>query len=183
MPDWNAVFPELEWISDTSLKSRVAAVWDEATERGGWSDDEIEQIPFTLLVAAGGVTLTQHTRLVTNLCRSIAEQMKGMGGFDIDDDILIAGALLHDVGKMLEYRKDGGEVKVSKSGKLLRHPLSGMGLAMKGDLPEEVCHIIAVHSREGEGSYQSPEAVILHHADFIAFETMTAVQNAPPTGK
>ncbi len=183
MPDWNDVFPELEWISDVSLKRQVADVWEEAVKRGGWSDDEIEQIPSTLLVAAVGINLIQHTRLVTNLCRSIAEQMKGMGGFDIDDDMLIAGALLHDVGKMLEYRKDGGEVEVSRSGKLLRHPLSGMGLAMKGDLPEEVCHIIAVHSREGEGSYRSPEAVILHHADFIAFETMKAVQDAPPTGK
>jgi putative nucleotidyltransferase with HDIG domain len=183
MPDWSVVFPELEWISDASLRRKVADVWDEATQRGGWDDDEIEQIPFTLLVSAGGVTLTQHTRLVTNLCRSIAEQMKGMGGFDIDDERLIAGALLHDVGKMLEYRKDGGEVQVSRSGKFLRHPLSGMGLAMKGDLPEEVCHIIAVHSREGEGSYRSPEAVILHHADFIAFETTKAVQDAPPRGK
>ena len=183
MPDWNVVFPELEWISDASLRNRVADVWNEAVERGGWSDDEIEGIPFTLLVAAGGVTLIQHTRLVTNLSRSIAEQMKGLGGFDIDDDILIAGALLHDVGKMLEYGKEGGEVRVSRSGKLLRHPLSGMGLAAKGGLPEEVCHIIAVHSREGEGSYRSPEAVILHHADFIAFETIKAIQNAPPKGK
>lgn len=180
MPDWNAVFPELEWIADNSLREKVAGVWDEAVRRGGWSKGEIEQIPFTLLVSAGGVTLTQHTRLVTNLCRSIAEQMKVMGGFEIDDDVLIAGALLHDVGKMLEYRKESGEVKVSRSGKLLRHPLSGMGLAMKADLPEEVCHIIAVHSREGEGSYRSPEAIILHHADFISFETIKAVQNAPP---
>ena len=180
MPDWNAVFPELEWISDDSMRKKVADVWDEAAGKGGWSDDEIEKIPFTLLVSAEGVTLIQHTRLVTNICRSVAEQMKGMGGFDIDDDTLIAGALLHDVGKMLEYRKEGGEVKVSRSGKLLRHPLSGMGLATRGDLPEEVCHIIAVHSREGEGSYRSPEAVILHHADFIAFETIKAIQNAPP---
>ncbi len=183
MPEWNVVFPELEWISDESLRSSVADVWEEAARTGGWNDGDIEQIPFTLLVSAGGVTLIQHTRLVTNLCRSIAEQMKGMGGFDIDDDLLIAGALLHDVGKLLEYEKEGGEVQVSRSGKLLRHPLSGMGLAMKGGLPEEVCHIVAVHSREGEGSYRSPEAVILHHADFIAFETTKAVQNAPPKGR
>ena len=180
MSEWSDVFPELAWISDDSLREKVAGVWEEAANLGGWSGDEIEGIPFTLLVSAEGVTLTQHTRLVTNLCRSIAEQMKGMGGFDIDEDLLIAGALLHDVGKMLEYEKDGGEVKVSRSGKLLRHPLSGMGLAMKGGLPQEVCHIIAVHSREGEGSYRSPEAVILHHADFIAFETIKAVQSAPP---
>jgi putative nucleotidyltransferase with HDIG domain len=182
MPDWHTVFPELAWIENESLRQRVVGVWEEAFRRGEWGEDDIEAIPFTLLVSSEGVTLTRHTRLVTNLCRSIAQQMSILGGFSIDEDILIAGALLHDVGKMLEYKKSGDDVHVSRSGKLLRHPLSGMGLAMKGDLPEEVCHIIAVHSREGEGSYRSPEAVILHHADFIAFETIKAVQAAPPDG-
>ena len=182
MPDWHAVFPELSWIKSESLQKSVVEVWAEAFRRGGWDDGDIDVIPFTLLVSSEGVTLTRHTRLVTNLCKSIAQQMIALGGFSIDEDILIAGALLHDVGKMLEYEKSGEEVSVSRSGKLLRHPLSGMGLAMRGDLPEEVCHIIAVHSREGEGSYRSPEAVILHHADFIAFETIKAVQAAPPAG-
>jgi putative nucleotidyltransferase with HDIG domain len=180
MPDWQAIFPEIAWIKNENLRQRVVDVWAEAFRRGGWNDEDIERIPFTLLVSSEGVTLARHTRLVTNLCRSIAQQMKELGGFAIDEDVLIAGALLHDVGKMLEYEKSGDEVRVSRSGKLLRHPLSGMGLAVKGGLPDEVCHIIAVHSREGEGSYRSAEAVILHHADFIAFETIKAVQAAPP---
>jgi hypothetical protein len=57
-----------------------------------------------------------------------------------------------------------------------------MGLAMRGDVPEEVYHIIAVHSREGEGSYRSPEAIALHHADFIAFETIKAIGPSPAPG-
>jgi hypothetical protein len=58
-----------------------------------------------------------------------------------------------------------------------------MGLAMMGALPEEVYHIIAVHSREGEGSYRSPEAIALHHADFIAFETIKAMAGGAAPGK
>jgi putative nucleotidyltransferase with HDIG domain len=180
MPDWNAVFPELSWIQDGDLRNNTASTWEEAFRLGGWDEEDIDNIPFTLLVSAEGVNLIQHTRIVSNICKSVAEQMETMGGYTIDLDHLIAGAILHDVGKMLEYGKFDGEVKVSRSGKLLRHPLSGMGLAVKGGLPEEVCHIIAVHSREGEGSYRSPEAVILHHADFIAFETVKAIQAAPP---
>lgn len=179
MPDWKAVFPELEWISEATLREKVVRTWDEASRRGGWKDVEIEAIPFTMLVAAGGVSLIAHTRLVTNICRSVSETMKGMGTVPIDHDTLIAGALLHDVGKLLEYRTDGDGYAVSRSGTLLRHPLSGLGLAMRNDLPEEVCHIIAVHSREGEGSYRSPEAIVLHHADFIAFETIKSMMNAP----
>ena len=182
MPDWTAVFPELEWISDAAIREKVVRTWDEACRRGNWEDEEIESIPFTLLVASGGVSLWAHTRLVTNICRGVSETMERMGAVPIDNDILIAGALLHDVGKLLEYRTEGNGYTVSKSGMLLRHPLSGLGLAMKNDLPEEICHIIAVHSREGEGSYRSPEAIILHHADFIAFETIKAMKNAPGAG-
>ncbi len=179
MPDWKAVFPELEWISDTTLREKVVETWNEACTRGGWGEGEIDAIPFTMLVATGGVSLVAHTRLVTNICRSVAETMGRMGTVPVDNDTLIAGALLHDVGKLLEYRREGDGYAVSKSGTLLRHPLSGLGLALKNNLPEEVCHIIAVHSREGEGSYRSPEAIILHHADFIAFETIKAMKNDP----
>ncbi len=182
MHDWKAVFPELEWISDTALRDKVIQTWDEACTRGGWEEGEIDAIPFTMLVATGGVSLVAHTRLVTSICRRVSETMESMGTVPIDNDTLIAGALLHDVGKLLEYRTEGDGYAVSKSGTLLRHPISGLGLAMKNDLPEEVCHIIAVHSREGEGSYRSPEAIILHHADFIAFETIKAMKNAPGAG-
>lgn len=179
MAEWKKVFPEIEWIKDTGLAEQVTAVWEDALKRGGWSEADLPGIPFTLLVDAGGVSLVEHTRIVTAVARSAASVMSSQGEIDIDHDQLIAGALLHDVGKLLEYRKRDGRIEVSRSGKLLRHPLSGAGLAARHDLPEEVCHMIAVHSREGEKSYRSPEAVIVHHADFIAFETVKAVQAAP----
>jgi putative nucleotidyltransferase with HDIG domain len=183
MPDWRKIFPELGWIGDAGLADSVIKVWDEAYRRGGWKGNDIDAIPFTLLVGETSITLTAHTRLVTSLAKAIAETMKDVGGIALANDHLIAGALLHDVGKLLEYRKTANGYQVSQSGKLLRHPLSGMGLAMKGDLPEEVYHIIAVHSREGEGSYRSPEAIALHHADFIAFETIKAMGGGSAPGK
>jgi len=183
MLDWKKIYPELAWISDPALAEKVAKVWDEAYTRGGWKGDDINVIPFTLLVGETSITLAAHTRLVTNLCAAIAGAMKDVGGITLNNDHLIAGALLHDVGKLLEYRRTPGGFEVSRSGRLLRHPLSGMGLALKGGLPEDVYHIIAVHSREGEGSYRSPEAIALHHADFIAFETIKAMGGTSTPGK
>jgi putative nucleotidyltransferase with HDIG domain len=176
MIDWKSILPELDWIGDPDLKGKVEKVLGEAVRRGGWKDDEIGSIPFTLLVPDVESTLIKHIRIVTHLCRKIAEPVKEMQNVNINDDYLIAGALLHDVGKFLEYEKKGDKIVVARSGKLLRHPISGLGLAMKEDLPEEVCHIIAVHSREGERSFRSPEAIILHHADFIMFETFKALK-------
>lgn len=183
MPDWKKIFPELDWIGDDSLAEKVAAVWSEAYRRGKWKDGDIDEIPFTLLVGETGITLAEHTRLVTNLCWSIAHAMKDIGNISLNLDHLIAGALLHDVGKLLEYKRTAAGFEVSRSGKLLRHPLSGMGLAMRADLPEDVYHIIAVHSREGDGSFRSPEAIVLHHADFISFETVKALGPSSSPGK
>jgi hypothetical protein len=53
---------------------------------------------------------------------------------------------------------------------MLRHPFSGVALAFKHEIPYEVMHIIAVHSKEGDFVRRSPEAIIYHHAEFADFE-------------
>ena len=179
MPQWKKILPELDWIADGDLRDLVEKVWEDAFQIGGWEEGDLDSIPFTLLVPDTDINLFDHTRIVTHLCRQIAEPLKEMQGLDINDDYLIAGALLHDVGKLLEYVKKDGEISVARSGRLLRHPLSGMGLAVKWDLPEEVSHTIAVHSREGERSYRSPEAIVIHHADFIMFESFKSRKEFP----
>ena len=54
----------------------------------------------------------------------------------VDLDVTIAGAILADVGKLLEYDiKDGKSCK-SEMGKYVRHPFSGVGLAMEAGVPD-----------------------------------------------
>jgi putative nucleotidyltransferase with HDIG domain len=179
MPQWRKILPELEWITDEGLAELVEKVWEDAFDLGGWEESDLDKIPFTLLVPDTDINLFDHTRIVTSLCRQIAVPLKEMQGLDINDDYLIAGALLHDVGKLLEYEKKDGQVVVARSGRLLRHPLSGMGLTVKWGLPEEISHTIAVHSREGERSPRSVEATIIHHADFIMFHSFKSRKEFP----
>jgi hypothetical protein len=84
-------------------------------------------------------------------------------------DVLIAGAILADVGKLLEYEKKDGRIVQGKYGKYLRHPFSGVSLAEACGVPPEVCHIIAAHAGEGNHTKRSVEAYIVHHADFMTF--------------
>ena len=42
--------------------------------------------------------------------------------------------------------------------------------SFKRDIPYEVMHVIAVHSKEGDHVRRSPEAIIFHHADFTDFD-------------
>ncbi len=93
--------------------------------------------------------------------------------FTYDRDILIAGGILHDVGKFLEYEKDdSGKIVKSKFGKFLRHPFSGAALAYEMKLPAMVVHIIATHAHEGDNGYRCPESILVNKADFITFDTL-----------
>ena len=166
------IFPEFNLIKENDLRDKTIAVWQEAIERGGWKMADLERIPFTLLIPDCPVNIIDHTRGVTQVAIESAKKLKKFnnGTYEIDEDILIAGGLLHDVGKIVEYAETANGIKKSPMGKLLRHPFSGAGLAMKHDLPDKVVHTIAVHAKEGDGGYRCPEAVIVHHADFMNFE-------------
>jgi putative nucleotidyltransferase with HDIG domain len=173
-PKINQLFPELEQIKDEGLRTRVASTWLEAIEKGEWGIDELESVPFTLLIPDCRIDLVTHTRAVAqtalNVARVLLDSYKQK--VKIDFDLLLAGAILHDVGKILEYGKEQGKAVKSKTGKLLRHPFSGAALAYKHGLPEEVIHMIATHAKEGDGGYRSTEAMIIHYADFINFESL-----------
>jgi putative nucleotidyltransferase with HDIG domain len=168
------LFPEIEQIKDRGLRDRVISCWEESIRKGGWQLDELGTIPFTLLLPDCRINLIEHTRAVTQTAIKVAGVLKDFykEKVEIDLDLLIAGAILHDVGKILEYAKGGGEVEKSRTGKLLRHPFSGAALAYKHGLPEEVIHMIATHAREGDGGFRTTEAVIIHYADFINFESL-----------
>ncbi len=156
------VFPEIRKIHDKVLRGHVIDVWLLAMKRGGW--EKIENIPFTLLINTER-TLVEHTRAVTRMAMSIAEERHV-----INMDIVIAGGLVHDVGKLLEYTQKQRQVVRSDYGTRVRHPISGYALAREAGLPEEVAHIIATHSTEGEKVKRSPESIIIHHCDFIDFD-------------
>lgn len=168
------LFPEIEQIQDREIRQETLDTLLDAIKLGGWRPADLDVIPFTLLIKDTKVSFRQHTRSVTEMAIACAkildEQYKEH--FRINFDYLISGALLHDVGKLLEYRRTGNNFVKSSCGKLLRHPFSGAGLCTKHGLPDEVVHIVAVHAKEGDGGYRSPEAVVVHHADFINFEPL-----------
>jgi putative nucleotidyltransferase with HDIG domain len=156
-------FSELTWIQDKDLRNKVVNVWKIAADRGKWQ--RLQEIPFTLIFENSGL-LIDHTKRITTLVRNVGNTREE----HLNKDYLIAGALLHDVGKLLEYEMKDGKILKSKFGEKMRHPAVGAQLAEECMLPEEVVHIIAAHSHEGNTMNRSPEAIIIHHCDFIDFE-------------
>ena len=112
------LFPSLRKIKDKSLRERVAAVWSEAITTGcggkGWTFDELRAVKFTLLAGDIEMTFVEHLNSCVRQCIAIADVLEKSFRCDIpvQRDYLIAGALLADVGKPLEYDKDASSCPI-----------------------------------------------------------------------
>jgi putative nucleotidyltransferase with HDIG domain len=167
-------FPEIAQITDREIRDKTIAVILDAMTTGGWTVEDLDRIPFTLLIPNCQISLLVHMRSVVQTAMKIAEVQDRFYSriFQLDMDLLLSGAVLHDVGKLLEYAESEKGFIKSGTGKIMRHPFSGAALALKHGLPAEVQHIIATHAHEGDGGYRSPASVIVHHSDFINFEPL-----------
>mgnify|MGYP000067050737 CR=1 FL=1 len=116
--------------------------------------------------------LLEHTVSVATLCRSLAEQYP-----DADSDVLVAAALLHDVGKCDELAFETA-IEYTDEGRLMGHVMLGMRRVhdvtarmriASSDRMLRLEHAILSHHGELEwGSPKRPstfEALLLHHAD------------------
>ena len=167
------IFPEIDWIEDEKLRDKVVSTWAGGLFRGGWEPEDITRMPFTLAKPVD-INFAQHVRSVTKICKAVAETFDEVyqGKLKLDRDTLFAGALLHDVGKLLEMEESAGTFRKSPDGRLVRHPFSGVALADENGIPPAVQHIIGTHSKEGDPYPRTPEAVIVHLADFMNFDTI-----------
>jgi len=171
-PDVLALWPELDWIESDSLRAATAKAWSLALERSPLGATDLQTIPFTLLHPTS-VTFMAHKRCVVHIARESARAMQAFMGdhLPIDLDVVVAGAILADVGKLLEYEPDpAGGSRQSARGKYLRHPFTGVALCMEAGVPDAVSHIVATHAGEGNMVTRSVEAYIVHHADFMSYD-------------
>lgn len=118
--------------------------------------------------------LLEHTLDVVESCFKIAQKYSDI----VDSELLIAGALLHDIGKVYEYDITPSGIVVTDKGELIGHIAMGIDMVEKiskeiKDFPEELLveikHMILSHHGEFEwGSPvlpKTPEALVLHMID------------------
>jgi len=118
--------------------------------------------------------LLEHTLAVTEICDAICRVYH-----NLNYDLLISGAILHDIGKIREY-KTVATTEVTDEGKLLGHITIGYGWVLEkikqidgfpGDLRDRLLHIILSHHGHKEfGSPKRPkilEAFIVYYVDHM----------------
>ena len=63
------LWPEIQWIQDSKLREQVAETWVKALERSPLKPDDLNSIPFTLLVPHCPVAFMEHKRCVVHIAR------------------------------------------------------------------------------------------------------------------
>ncbi len=116
--------------------------------------------------------LAEHTVGVVKILLAVRECHP-----ELDEDMLLAGALLHDIGKLKELAVDTG-IDYTDTGRLVGHivhtdRMVTAAIATIPDFPDELsdrlCHILLSH--HGQKEYGAPivpmtaEACALHYAD------------------
>jgi 3'-5' exoribonuclease len=109
---------------------------------------------------AGG--LLEHTVGVATLCREAVQLHPRLRG-----DLVLAAALLHDVGRTLQLRP-GPTFGPTPEGRLLGHVHLGLRLieeraALAADVRTELLHAVAAHHEPREA--RTAEAAVLYHAN------------------
>ena len=86
------LWPEMQWIQNARLREQVAQAWTKALERSPLKPDDLNYIPFTLLVPHCPITFMEHKRCVVHIARKSAEAMNEFMGraLPVNVDVVIA---------------------------------------------------------------------------------------------
>ncbi len=159
--DIEHLFPLLKEIEDDSIRDKVIEVWLRVWKESGYPT--LEEVPQR---GPAQDTLVKHTNAVANGAFALARQFQQEYGLPVNLDILLAGALLHDVDKLLIFEKKGSNVEYSEFGKKIPHGSYGGYIALEVGLPIEVVSLVITHASTCTWEPVSVEGILLHHADF-----------------
>jgi 3'-5' exoribonuclease len=169
---WNLAETHIE---DVPLRRLVLTILEQ-------TKSQLKQVPATqrhFYPFAGG--LLEHLLSVTHTCLHLAD--KYFGHYPdlqppLNRDLVVAGAILHDIGRTQEFGTDIVSVQPTVPGRLLGHLFLGRDLVrdtartledVNPELVQLLEHIIITHLGLPEwGSPRLPlipECLIIHHAD------------------
>jgi putative nucleotidyltransferase with HDIG domain len=159
------LFPAVLKIKDGRIREKVIRTWVTAWKRSNFSRIE-EAHQFEPARKQIAYTNVEHTNQVCQACEKMATIASEILGLKLNMDSLLAGALLHDVDKMVIFdAQTGGWTGV---GRRTSHAVMGASMARAEGLTEEVAHIIEAHSTKfSPHPPESIEALIVRHADLV----------------
>lgn len=167
-----ALLPQFGLIEDSALRGKVLDIWKDACRNADW--ERLEDIPFGPGLDARQFGFLHHVATVTQYSYEVAKAYNCLEPQSINIDFVTAGALLHDVCKIVEYSAKGGR---TSWGQHVTHGIYGVVLMQQYELPLEIIHIVASHTAKLSMPNKTPEAIIVAKCDAIAAGCVHLLEN------
>lgn len=164
------LFPLVEQIKDSSLKDKVIETWLRLWDESKW--ERIESVPFMAEMELSKCSLVQHINFVTEGAQDIGHLVHDKFQLPVDFDVLLAGALLHDASKLVEFEPKGDGAQKTDFRNKITHGAYGAHIALNVGLPMDVVHLIITHTPRTTLMPCLLEGVILSYVDYLAFDTI-----------
>ena len=164
-------FPEIGLIPDVGLRTKSIEAWSFSLCCSAFrriTDIPPEGNPGAPVLRRG--TQADHLRGVVRYAKAIGQEFTtAFPDTALDWNVLLAGAVCHDVGKPYEFDPDNRQRWCEAAGDsgfpTFRHSVFGMHVCLTVGLPDEVAHIAVGHSFEGQHMGVSAECTIIRQAD------------------
>ncbi len=162
--------PMLSEMKNDELREQVLDAWALSLQLNGWR--AIEEMPGSGMPEAQALgDQSMHIKAVMYTSMDIYRNLKKAYNtdFGLDEDLLMACAALHDVGKPYEYNRELRPMWVADDKEYglpnLRHPAYGVFITTACGLPAEVMNVAGYHSPEGRFIKRCAYGEIVHYAD------------------
>ena len=171
------LIPAIGALQSEDLQRSVAATW--AASMAASPFERLDQVPQSPLFPQR--SLLEHVNEVNELAVHSIEMAKRRFALDVDEDLALATAILHDVDKPLIFRFDGSVFSAAPGTDLTDHGATGAALALRHGVPASVAALVRVHSPfASTGMPGTIEGTIVHYADFVANDLASLQQGAEP---
>ena len=168
--------PMIREIQNPVLAEQVADVWLRTLEVSTW--DRIADMPFK--DGSPGRTLKEHVNACTEAALAVSRIFQRHHGLTVNEDFLVAFALIHDVDKALKYANDGqGGVVISETGKKIQHGVMSAMIARDCGFPMEMLHLLLTHTPSQKMEPAYPEGILFRFIDVCDWEMVCRYCNQP----
>lgn len=147
-----------------AMREDIVTAWVSTWTSSRYAD--FADVPF----AAGlDAPLIRHVNEVTRAGVLLARQATEEWGIEFDPDTLLPILILHDVDKPLLSEPDGaGGTRPSRLAGQLQHGVIGAMLLKELGFDHIVVSHVALHAGNAPFHPETPEALVLHHADYFS---------------
>lgn len=181
--------PAARRLESEALRQAVLRTWAASLERSPYASLEVSpQAPHM-----PARPLIRHVNEVNQRALDLIDVARRDYGLQVDADVALATAILHDVDKPMIYRFDGKQFGYAEGRSLKDHGALGAELCLEHGIPLAIAEMVRHHSAfASQGLPGTVEGTIVHYADFVSndfaailmgVETIHASTRPVPKGK